>query len=168
MAGVCLAILVGETDDALALIERSLRLNPNSAGAWMASGMTRAYAGDSVTAISHFERSIQLNPLDPRVYITWYGTAFAHFAAGRYDESSSWLDRSLRALPTYTPALRLKIAICALQGRMEECRRWVERLLGVVPDTTIDKLRMHYEPSIRNAACRDALLSGLRKAGLPE
>lgn len=168
MAGVSLAILTGETEDALALIERSLKLNPNSSGAWMASGMARAYAGDSATAILHFERSIQLNPLDPVVYITCYGTAFAHFAAGRYDESSSWLDRSLRSLPTYSPALRLKIAICALQGRMEECSKWVARLLAAVPETTLANLEQHYEPSIRDAACRETLLSGLRKAGLPE
>jgi adenylate cyclase len=168
MAGVSLAILTGESEDALALIERSLRLNPNSAGAWMASGMTRAYAGDSATAIPHFERSIQLNPLDPLVYITSYGIAFAHFAAGRYDEASAWLDRSLRALPSYLPALRVKTAICALQGRADECRKWVERLLVIAPDTTLSHLRMHYEPSIRNPACRDTLLDGLRKAGLPE
>lgn len=168
MAGVALAMLIGESDEALASIERSLQLNPNSAGAWMASGMTRAYAGDSATAIAHFERSIQLNPLDPLVYITWYGIAFAHFAAGRYEDSSSWLDRALRSLPTYMPALRLKIAICALQGHKQECDRWVERLLAVAPDATLEQMRRHLEQSIRNPACRDAFLSGLRKAGLPD
>jgi adenylate cyclase len=168
MAGVALAILTGETEDALALIERSLLLNPNSAGAWMASGMIRAYASDSAAAIPHFERSIQLNPLDPLVYITWYGIAFAHFAAGRYDEASAWLDRSLRALPSYLPALRVKTAICALQGQADECRKWVARLLAAAPDSKLQNLRRHYEPSIRNPACRDTLLDGLRRAGLPE
>jgi adenylate cyclase len=166
MAGISLAILIGETEEGLALIERSLQLNPNSAGAWMVSGMARAYAGDSATAIAHFERSIQLNPLDPLVYITCYGTAFAHFAAKRYDESSTWLERSLRALPSYLPALRLKIAICGLQG--QECEKWIERLLAIVPETTMGKLRLHYEPMVRNPSCRDSILSGLRMAGLPE
>ena len=67
-------------------------------------------------AIARFERSIQLNPLDPLVYVLWYGIAFAHFAAERYEESSAWLDRSLRALPSHLPALRPKIAICGLLG----------------------------------------------------
>jgi TolB-like protein len=168
MAGVALAILTGETEDALALIERSLLLNPNSAGAWMASGMSRAYAGDSATAIPHFERSIALNPLDPLIYLTSYGVAFAHFAAGRYAEASAWLDRSLRSLPTYLPALRVKIATCTLQGQVDESRKWVERLLAIAPDTTLTHLRKHYEPSIRDPSCRDRLLDGLRKAGLPE
>jgi TolB-like protein/Tfp pilus assembly protein PilF len=168
MAGISLAILIGETDEGLALIERSLQLNPNSAGAWMVSGMVRAYANDIAVGVTHFERSIQLNPLDPLVYITWYGVAFAHFVAERYDESSAWLDRSLRSLPTYLPAMRLKIAICGLQGHMQDGEKWRERLLAIVPDTTISKLRPHYEPSIRSPDCRARLLSGLRAVGLPE
>ncbi len=168
MAGISLAMLIGETDEALALIERSLQLNPNSAAAWMVNGMVRAYAGDIATGIVHLERSIQLNPLDPLVYITWYGIAFTHFMAERYEESSAWLDRSLRALPTYVPALRLKLAICGLRGRMQDGEMWRERLLAVVPDTTIDKLRLHYEPSIRISDCRARLLAGLRAVGLPK
>jgi TolB-like protein/Tfp pilus assembly protein PilF len=168
MAGISLAMLIGETDEALALIERSLQLNPNSAGAWMVSGMVRAYDDDTATAIAHFERSIQLNPLDPLVYITWYGIAFAHFMAERDEESSAWLDRSLRAVPTYLPALRLKIAICGLHGHTQDAEKWLMRLLALVPDTTIDKLRLHYEPSIRSPGCRARLLSGLRLVGLPE
>jgi len=168
MAGIALGILIGESDEALALIERSLQLNPNSAGAWMVSGMVRAYAGDSATAIAHFDRSIELNPIDPLVYITWYGIAFAHFAAGRYEDASAWLDRSLRALPSYPPALRLKIAICALQGHKHESDKWLERLLAIVPDVTLEQVRRHLEPSTRNPACREAFLTGLRKAGLPE
>lgn len=167
MAGVSLGILTGESEEALALVERSLQLNPNSAGAWMASGMVRAYAGDSDTAIIHFDRSIELNPLDPLVYITWYGIAFAHFMAGRYEDASVWLDRSLRALPSYPPALRLKIATCGLRGHTQEGEKWLERLLALIPDTTLEMLRLHYEPMIRSAACRDRILSGLRKAGLP-
>ncbi|MFL5260147.1 MAG: BTAD domain-containing putative transcriptional regulator [Hyphomicrobiales bacterium] len=168
MAGISLAMLIGESDEALALIGRSLQLNPNSAGAWMVSGMVRAYADHSAAALAHFERSIQLNPLDPLVYITWYGIAFAHFSAERYEKSSALLDRSLRALPSYLPALRLKIAVCGLRGHTQEGEKWVERLLAIVPDSTMSKLRLHYEPIIRSPSCRDRLLSGLRSFGLPE
>jgi tetratricopeptide (TPR) repeat protein len=167
MAGVALAILTGESEDALALIDRSLHLNPNSAAAWMASGMARAYAGDS-SAISHFERSLALNPLDPQAYLTWYGIAFAHFSAARYEDTAAWVDRSLRSQPNYLPAMRLKIAVSALQNHASECGKWTDRLLEIAPDTSLRKLRLHYQPSIRSDNCREALLSGLSKAGLPE
>ena len=166
MAGIALAMLIGESEEALGWIERSLQLNPNSAGAWMVSGMVRAYAGDSATAITHFERSIQLNPLDPLVYITWYGIGFAHFAAERYEEAAAWLDRSLRALPSYLPALRLKMATCAQQGQMDECEKWLARLFAVAPDVNLEMVRLHVEPSIRDPDCLQRFISGLRKAGL--
>ena len=51
---------------------------------------------------------------------------------------------------------------------MQEGEKWRERLLAVVPDTTLGKLRLHYEPRIRSPACRERFLAGLRKAGLPE
>jgi TolB-like protein/DNA-binding SARP family transcriptional activator len=168
MAGISLAMLIGESDEALALIERSLQLNPNSAGAWMVSGMARAYANDTTTAITHFQRAIELNPLDPLVYIAWYGIAFAHFSAERYEESSAWVDRSLRALPSYPPALRLKIAICGVQGQKQEGEKWAERLLAIIPDTTVSQMRLHFEPGVKSPDCRDRLISGLRLAGLPE
>jgi adenylate cyclase len=134
----------------------------------MASGMARAYACDSVTAIAHFERSIQLNPIDPLVYITWFGIAFAHFAAERYDEASTWLDRSLHSLPTYLPALHLRVATSALQGHTQECDKWLGRLLTVFPGTNVGQLRQSSKLNIRNPAVRDAFLAGLLKAGLPE
>ena len=110
----------------------------------------------------------QLNPLDPLVYITWYGIAFAHFAAERYEESLVWLDRSLRALPSYFLAMRLKIVICAHQGQMRESDKWVARLLSIAPDANLGNMRLHFEASIRDPTCRERFLSGWRKAGLPE
>ena len=99
MAGLVLAMLAGESEGGLGLIERSTILNPNSAGAWMASGMARAYRGESTVAIEHLEHAAQLSPLDPLAYLYWYGIAFAHFADTRYSEATGWLDRSLRAAP---------------------------------------------------------------------
>ena len=106
----------------------------------------------------------QLNPLDPLVYITWYGIAFAHFAAERYEESLVWLDRSLRALPSYFPAMRLKIVICAHQGQMRESDKWVARLLSIAPDANLGNMRLHFEASIRDRpAAKGFSLAGARQ-----
>ena len=91
MAGLVLAMLAGEFEGGLGLIERSTILNPNSAGAWMASGMARAYRGESTVAIEHLEHAAQLSPLDPLAYLYWYGIAFAQFADTRYSEATRWL-----------------------------------------------------------------------------
>ena len=168
MGGLALAMMGGESEDALALIERSTILNPNSASAWMASGMTRAYKGDSSVAIEHLERAAQLSPLDPLVYLTWYGFSFAHFADARHKEASAWVDRALRAAPNYLPAMRLKTALCGLLGQAEEGRKWVSRLVNISPDATLTTLRTYYGCAIQKAKSLEAMIEGLRKAGLPE
>ena len=168
MAGLSLAMLAGESEDGVALIERSLLLNPNSASAWMASGMTRAYRGDSTVAIAHLERSLQLNPLNPLQYLTWYGFSVAHFSAGRHTEALPWVDRALLAAPSYLPAMRLKAALCGLLGQAGEGRRCIERLREVSPQATLGMLRSYYRSSFPRTDCFDAMIDGLRKAGLPE
>ncbi len=103
MAGVTMSILAGEAEDGLALIDRSLALNPNSANALMASGLVRACLGETDTAISPLQRSRQLSPLDPIAYGTSLGFAWVHFMAGRYEEASASCDRTLHEAPTYFP-----------------------------------------------------------------
>ncbi len=168
MAGLAISLLAGDFEDGLALIQRSLALNPNSANAWMGSGFVHAYLGDTEAAIAHLERSARLSPLDPLAYATWQAFAVAHFMAGRYEEASAWCDRALHDAPNYPPALRMKVATCGLLGRLDDGRKWVERLLAVNPDTSVSGLRTYNEVLIKKPGCLEAFLDGLRKAGLPE
>jgi tetratricopeptide (TPR) repeat protein len=134
----------------------------------MASGMARAYRGESAVAIEHLEHAAQLSPLDPLAYLFWYGIAFAHFADTRYTKASGWIDRALRAAPNYMPGMRLKAALCGLLKQAEEGRKWVSRMIEINPDTTLKTPRAHLSHSIHKAECLDAMIEGLGKAGLPE
>jgi tetratricopeptide (TPR) repeat protein len=108
MAGITLAVVAGEVAAGLALIERSLALNPNSANVLMASGLMHSFLGNTDTAIAHLQRSRQLSPLDPLAYGTSLGFALSHFMAGQYEEASASCDRTLQEAPSYfPPALRL-------------------------------------------------------------
>jgi TolB-like protein len=169
MAGVTLSFVAGDVEGGLALIERSLALNPNSANGLMASGLVRAWIGDTDTAIAHLERSRHLSPLDPIAYGTYLGFVNAHFVAGRYEEASAWCDKVLNEAPTYfPPALHLKMACCGLLGRLEEGRKWAERLLAVNPDASISTLQAWYQLFIKKPDVLEAFVAGLHKAGLPE
>ena len=168
MAGLALALLSGDLQRGIALIDRALALNPNSANAWSASGWVRAYLGDTEKAIAHLERSARLSPLDALAYLWSVGFVFAHFMAGRYEEASAWCDKTLHEAPDYPPALRMKAATCGLLGRLDEGRVWVERLLAVSPDTTVSSMRLYYGVAMKKPGCLEAFLDGLRKAGLPE
>jgi len=146
----------------------ALALNPNSADAWRISGVLHANLGDSELAIEHLQQSARLSPLDPLAFATWYGFAVAHFMAERYDEASTWCDRTLREATGFPPALRMKVALSGLLGQAEEGRKWVQRLLAVNPDASVSSLRRFYEIMFKKPACLDAYADGLRKAGLPE
>ena len=168
MAGHTLAQLSGDLEAGIALIDRALTLNPNSANAWRVSGIARAYLGDTELGIAHLERSARLSPLDTLAYLGSQGFLIAHFMAGRYEEASAWCDKALHERPDYPPALRMKVATCGLLGRLEEGRLWVKRLLAVNPDATVSSMRVYYGVFMKKPGCLEALLDGLRKAGLPE
>jgi tetratricopeptide (TPR) repeat protein len=168
MAGHALVQLSGDHEGGIALIDRALKLNPNSANGWRVSGLARAYLGDAELAITHLERSTRLSPLDTMAYLCSQGLMIAHFMAGRYEEASVWCDKGLQERSDYPPALRMKAATCGLLGQLEEGRLWVERLLAVNPDATVSGMRLYYGLFMKKAGCLDAVLDGLRKAGLPE
>ena len=130
--------------------------------------MVRVYLGDTELAIAHLERSARLSPLDALAYYGSQGFVTAHFIAGRYEEASAWCDKTLQEQPDFSPALRMKAATCGLLGRLDEGRVWVERLLAINPDTTVSSMRLYYGVFMKKPGCLEAILDGLRKAGLPE
>jgi len=169
MAALTVAFLAGEVELGLALVEKSLSLNPNSANAWWVSGVLHEFHGDIEIALEDLARARRLNPLDQMARSHWIAIAIAHFLGGRYEEASTAADRSLNELPDFPPALRLKAAICGLLGRIEEGREYVRRLLAVNPQATLSALRTYYEPALlrHNPRGLENYLEGLRVCGLP-
>jgi len=168
MAAHTLVQLSGEFKGGIALIDRALVLNPNSANAWRTSGLVRAFLGDTEQAIDHLERSARLSPLDAFAFFGSIGFVAAHFMASRYEEASDRCDKVLQEQRDFPPALRFKAATCGLLGWLDEGQAWVDRLLAVNPDTTVSSMRMYYGIMMKKPGSLDAFLDGLRRAGLPE
>jgi len=170
MAGHVLAYVTGELDHGLALIDKSLTLNPSSASAWISSSFVRSYLpGEMETALAHFDRAQRLNPLDSMHHIHWTAAGEAYFVAGRYEEASTAADNTLKEMPTYPPGLRMKVSSCGMLGRIAEAQVYVRRLLTVNPGVTVALQRVYWEkPLQRCPQALEAHLEGLRRAGLPE
>jgi TolB-like protein len=64
-SGHALAHLAGDLDRGIALTDRALALNPNSAAAWLLGGYLRISRGEPDAAIERFARAMRLSPLDP-------------------------------------------------------------------------------------------------------
>jgi TolB-like protein len=169
MAGHALSQLAGESERGIALIDRSLVLNPNSANAWVSSCGVRSYVGDARTAIEHFARAERLNPLDASHHVRWNVLGLAYLSAGDFEEVDRAADKALNAAPTYVPALRLKMVACGLLGRVEEGRACVGRLLAVHPGESIAWLQAFWGPPMRrNPNVLANIVEGARRSGLPE
>jgi hypothetical protein len=77
------------------------------------------------------------------------------------------VDQSLDIQPRFMGAIRRKVILCGLLGRLEEVRSWRERLLVATPGMTVAGFNAYAAPFYSEhlrAICAD----GLRKAGLPE
>lgn len=167
-----LALPGGDLATGLALVEKSISLNPNSAWALQVSGVLWAYAGDSETAIAHLERAMRLNPIADSVWLN-FGFVLAHFVAGRYQEVLDWSEQSLRER-LYTATLRYRAASLGLLGRLDEARQAAQQLRALIPDFTVARARAraHLEVDMHNVfktpGIVDRFCEGLRRAGLPE
>lgn len=162
----------GKLEEALALVEKSLALNPNSVGALYQHARLLSYAGDTDAAIAQLQRAARLSPVDVRPFRIEFDYTMTHFIAGRYDAALEWSERTLRSMPGYPAALRYKAASLGLLGRTEEAQETVRELLAASPELTVRRARAHIEVGMNNVfktpGFAEAMCTGLRLAGVPE
>ena len=116
-------------------------------------------------AIEHASRAIRLSPLDPFLVGMQSAIAFAHFCAGRYDQSAVWAEKAVKEQPTFAPALRVLAASSASLGRMKEATEALVRLKETKATVHISELA-HFP--FREPKYFAKYAEALRKAGFPE
>ncbi len=165
-SGMALGLVVQDLDAAAALLDRALLLNPNLAASWVRSAWVRLCLGEPDLAIEHAARAMRLSPLDPLLVGMQSATAFAHFFAGRYDESCSWAARALKEQPNFGPALRILAASSSMAERPGDAAKAVARAKQINPGLRIHSLQHHLPFRPPEYFANYAL--ALRKAGLPD
>jgi adenylate cyclase len=156
-AARALAYFGEDIDAAIALLDRSLKLNPNSARAWMWGGWIRLWAGQPDLAIKHFDASWRLNPRIARANHLM-GIGVAHFFGRRFEEAKAALLQSLQEKPNWVPIYRFLASCYAQMGRLDEANETVKRL-RTLTDAVMPSV-CHW----RDAEHRVLFLSGLRLA----
>jgi adenylate cyclase len=166
MAAIAIGLAGGDIAEGVALLDRSLAINPNSAEALTYSGMLRSYLGESEAAIEHLDKAARLSPIDAQTYNKHTAAAFAHFMADRHDAALEWSESALTHRHDYQPALRMRAACLGLLGRRADGRRAVERLIASSPNETLASVRAYYVVGFKKPGSLEKLLEGLRRAGL--
>jgi adenylate cyclase len=165
LATACV-LLLGDLDRSQFFTDRALELDPNQAWAWTRRGFLNVYRGNPEAAISSFERSIRLSPLDPFSFNSYIGLGLANFARGRPDEAVQWTRRAMREKVGMTWAYRDLAVFLAAAGKVDEAREALARLIESRPNlnlTTMRKALSFMEPKLL-----ERYLGGLKTAGLPE
>jgi adenylate cyclase len=129
-AAFALGLFGEDVATAIALVDRSLQLNPNFARGWYLSGMLRLYAGQYDLAIDHFETSIRLSPRESRRN-TNLTIGMGHFFARRGEKATEMLGLSLQENSEWPPTLRFMAPCLAHLGRLNEAQELVKRLQAI-------------------------------------
>jgi adenylate cyclase len=156
----------GKQEAQIAAFERAVRLDPSLAVAYGWLGMALAIGGRPEQAIDHLEKALRLSPHDPAKGIFLISTAWAHFAAERYEQAADWARRAVASDPGYGLAYRTLAASYAQLGRLEEARSALEEERRLDPDLSLAKVRKQNRTTDPDFLAR--WLGGLRKAGLTE
>jgi hypothetical protein len=97
----------------IALVDRSLVLNPSYARGWLISSVLRSWAGQADTAIEHAEASLRLSPR-ARISALMSRIGSAHFFGQRFDQAVP----KLLPLSRTIQAMRIRIGFSPLATRI--------------------------------------------------
>jgi adenylate cyclase len=165
-AGFVIAVAGQDYETALTAFDRSFALSSSSALALGYSSIVRAWNGDDAIAVEQANRALRLSPFDPWLYMPYIGLAYAHFAAGRFEETVAAASLATQSNPRFTVPQILHAAALGCLDRSEDAKTAVQRLLELQPGITVATaiLSARYVNPKNIAALGDAL----GRAGLPE
>jgi TolB-like protein/class 3 adenylate cyclase len=165
-AGFVIAVAGRDFETALTAFDRSFALSGSSALALSFSSIVRAWKGDDAIAVEQANRALRLSPFDPWLYMPYIGLAYAHFAAGRFEETIAAASLATQSNPRFSVPQILHAAALGSLDRSEDAETVVQRLMELQPGITVATaiLSARYV-NPKNIA---ALENALRRAGLPE
>jgi len=158
----------GQNEQAVAVAERAVELQPNDADAHAYLGLYLMWAGRADEAIAPIKKSLRQNPqvaFSTGPYLNFSG--FAYFTAGRYKEAiTAFEENAKRGGPSGVEVLAYAAAAYSELGQEEEAKTTVQELLEKYPEFSLRSwtwLRLY-----KNLEDWKRLLDIFRKAGLPE
>jgi adenylate cyclase len=150
-------------DGALAEVERALATTPNLAFAHHMRGTTLIFSGRPKEGVAALERSIRLDPREPREAVRLNQLALGLYFCRDYAAAVGVAKRAIRSFPNFPhPHCWLAAALGQL-GRLEEAKEALERAIAVVPGAFETNVRGRV-PWMRPED-HTHMLEGLRKAG---
>jgi TolB-like protein len=164
-AAFALAYFGEDIEDALALIDHALALNPAFTRGWYMSGMALLYAGQPERAVERFETAIQLNPRDRLGRRNNAGIGIAHFFTGQLDSAVSRLRLMVQEFPRWATPYAALAACYTHQGFSRDAKAVARRLTATDPSLAPNVIQFR-DPKHRGLLTPGVRLAqGVRLAG---
>src|SRR5262249_53737592 len=156
--------IAGDFDRALSFFDRALRLNPSLAFNWALSAASYCYIGDPEAALQRLRRYRDL--ASPELYFSYFETIYtmAYTFKGDYERAVLAGRRAVEANPDFVNGYKPLIASLGQLGRREEAQVFVNKLLSLEPNFTVERFAQMYP--IKKALDRERYMEGLRLAGV--
>jgi len=153
----------GDYEGALAEAERALATTPNLADAHHMLGATLIFSGRPKEGLSALERSIRLDPRDPRSAGRSHQVAIGLYFCRDYEAAIEAAKRTIRAYPEFPNTYRWLAAALGQTGGIEEAKEALEKAIALAP-AAFDMYVRRRVPWQRPEDYAH-MLEGLRKAG---
>jgi adenylate cyclase len=166
ICGHARSFLSRDYDAALHYFDRAQRLDPTLESAWLWSALTYCYCGKPGIALERLQRYRDLAPI--AVYYSWTQNicSVAYTFAGDYENAVKSGRRVVKMSPTFVNGYKPLIASLGHLGRGEEAKPYVDKLLALEPNFTVERFGQVYP--IKYDCDREHYMKGLRLAGVPE
>ncbi|MSP02393.1 MAG: hypothetical protein EXR07_15280 [Acetobacteraceae bacterium] len=165
IAGHVRAFLHHSLNEAAALHERALELNPNLSMAWALSAITYAYKGDAEEAERRNNRYKLLSPLDPLAFFFDSVFGMIHLLKHEY-QAAVTVGRAVTQLnPSFSGGYKPYLSALGHLGREQEAATILRKLLTIEPDFTVE--RFLAKTALEATSDRAHYAEGLRQAGAP-
>jgi len=153
----------GDYAGGLAEVERALALSPNLADAHAIKGSILIFSGRLTEGVEALERSIRLDPRDPRSESRLLQIALALYFLRNYEAAVDAANEAIRSYPDFPNPYRWLAAALGQLDRTAEAKEALEKAIAIAP-AAFDMYVRDRVPWMRPAD-HAHMLEGLRKAG---
>jgi adenylate cyclase len=159
-----LLAFTGKLDEALAVSQRAIKLNPSSAPGHAVLAMTHLFRGEPEPGIQAIEAAIRLSPNDVFLHSWVSALAALHYLAHDYAKSAEIAQLAVQHAPHFPPGWRNLANALGQLGRLDEARDALAQFLKLSPGLSTEQA-MRASVPFRDEALFQHFLQGLRKAG---
>jgi adenylate cyclase len=156
----------GDYQGALTEAERALATAPNLAFAHHMLAVTLIFSGRPKEGLVALERSIRLDPRDPRSAVRSLQVAIGLYFCRDYEAAIEAAKLTIRAYPEFPNSYRWLAAALGQTGRIEEAKEALEKAIAIAP-AAFDMYVRQRVPWMRPED-HAHMLEGLRKTGWQE